>query len=39
MTPDQLRKALNELNGERACSFIFAGVPEPSTQKIGRAHV
>jgi len=31
MTPDQLRKALNELNGERACAFVFAGVPEPNT--------
>lgn len=32
MTSDQLRKALSELNGERTCVFVFAGVPEPSTQ-------
>ncbi len=28
MTPDQLRKALRELNGERACVFAFVGLPE-----------
>jgi hypothetical protein len=26
MTPDQLRKALRELNGERDCTFAFADV-------------
>jgi hypothetical protein len=25
MTPDQLRQALRELNGERDCTFAFAG--------------
>jgi hypothetical protein len=25
MTPDQLRTALRELNGERDCTFAFAG--------------
>lgn len=28
MTPDQLRTALKELNGERECMIAFAGMPE-----------
>jgi hypothetical protein len=28
MTPDQLRQALRELNGERAATFALAGVGE-----------
>lgn len=28
MTPDQLRQALRELNGERDCTFALAGMPE-----------
>jgi len=28
MTPDQLRTALKELNGERECTFAFSGMPE-----------
>jgi hypothetical protein len=29
MTPDQLRQALRELNGERAATFAIAGLAEP----------
>ena len=28
MTPDQLRSALRELNGERDCTIAFADLPE-----------
>ena len=28
MTPDQLRSALKELNGERDVMFAFSGLPE-----------
>ncbi|MFG0284684.1 MAG: hypothetical protein ACF8R7_09710 [Phycisphaerales bacterium JB039] len=28
MTPAQLRQALTELNGERACAFGIMGMPE-----------
>jgi hypothetical protein len=28
MTPDQVRIALRELNGERDCTLGFAGLPE-----------
>lgn len=31
MTPDTLRKALQELNGKRAASIVFDHVAEPHT--------
>lgn len=31
MTPEQLRQALKELNGERHAVFSLVGVPEPMT--------
>lgn len=32
MNPDQLRKALAELKGQRKATFVFLGLPEHSDQ-------
>lgn len=34
MTPDQLRQALRELNGERDCAFAFASMPAHESQLV-----
>jgi len=39
MTPDQLRKALRELNGERDCTFAFAGVGAAGGMGEGAGHL
>ena len=34
MTPDSLRQALRELNGERDCTIAFSGMPEHESHLI-----